>query len=130
MMERKSYYLIIMLIALVICVGVFLYQFNNDVPTFMMINETEVSENASFSGVLADAYGFPVANQTITFHKPGYELGTIVDVVTDENGQFTIENAEYLPDAGDDNYYGDFTFAGHDKYQGCTFEGNVTVVPK
>ena len=48
---------------------------------------------------------------------------------TDENGEFTIENAEYLPDAGKDNYYGDFTFAGQGKYQGCTYEANVTVVP-
>jgi hypothetical protein len=55
-------------------------------------------------------------------------MGTLVDVTTDESGQFTIENAQYLPDAGKDNYYGDFTFAGHDKYQGSTFEGNVTVV--
>lgn len=128
-MERKSYYLIILLIAFVICIGVFLYQFNNDVPTFIMINETEVVENASFSGMLSDAYGYGVANQTITFHKPGYELGTIVDVVTDNTGRFTIENAEYLPDAGEDNYYGDFTFAGAGKYQGCTYEGNVSVIP-
>lgn len=127
-MERQSYYLIILLIAFVICIGVFLYQFNNDVPTFIMINETEVAENASFSGMLSDAYGYGVANQTITFHKPGYEMGTLVDVVTDDTGQFTIENAEYLPDAGNDNYYGDFTFAGNGKYQGCTYEGNVTVI--
>lgn len=129
-MERKSYYLIILLIAFVICIGVFLYQFNNDVPTFIMVNETEVVENASFSGMLSDAYGYAVPNQTIVFHKPGYELGTIVTVVTDDTGKFTIENAEYLPDAGKDNYYGDFTFAGNGKYQGCTYEGNVTVVPK
>ena len=129
-MERKSYYLIILLVALVVCIGVFLYQFNNDVPTFIMINETEVAENASFSGMLSDAYGYGVANQTITFHKPGYKMGTLVDVVTDDAGQFTIENAEYMPDAGDDNYYGDFTFAGSGKYQGCTYEGNVTVIHK
>ena len=128
-MERKSYYLIILLIALVICFGVFLYQFNNDVPTFIIINETEVAQNGSFSGILMDAYSYGVANQTITFHKPGYQMGTIVDVTTDENGEFTVENAEYLPDAGKDNYYGDFTFAGNGKYQGCTFEGNVTVIP-
>ena len=128
-MERKSYYLIILLIALVICFGVFLYQFNNDVPTFIIINETEVAQNGSFSGMLMDAYSYGVANQTITFHKPGYQMGTIVDVTTDENGEFTVENAEYLPDAGKDNYYGDFTFAGNGKYQGCTFEGNVTVIP-
>jgi hypothetical protein len=126
-MERKSYYLIILLVAFVICIGVFLYQFNNDVPTFIMINETSVAENASFSGMLSDAYGYGVANQTITFHKPGYNMGTLVDVVTDDAGKFTIENAEYLPDAGKDNYYGNFTFAGQGKYKGCTYEGNVTV---
>lgn len=128
-MERKSYYLIILLIALVICIGVFLYQFNNDVPTFMLINVTEVHENGSFSGVLTDAYGLGVPNQTITFHKPGHNMGTLVDVTTGENGEFTIENAEYLPDAGKDNYYGNFTFAGNGKYQGCTYECNVTVIP-
>ena len=127
-MERKSYYLIIILVAFVICMGVFLYQFNNDVPTFIIINETEVHENGSFSGMLTDAYGFGVANQTITFHKPGHKMGTIVDVVTDEKGQFTIEKAQYLSDAGKDSYYGNFTFAGNGKYQGCTYEGNVTVV--
>lgn len=128
-MERKSYYLIILLIALVICIGVFLYQFNNDVPTFMIINETEVHENGSFSGILMDAYSYGVANQTITFHKPGNGMGTLVEVTTDENGEFTVENAEYLPDAGKDNYYGDFTFAGNGKYQACTYGGNVTVIP-
>lgn len=127
-MERKSYYLIILLVALVICIGVFLYQFNNDVPTFMVINATEVHENGSFSGMLMDAYSYGVANQTITFHKPGNKMGTLVEVTTDENGEFTIENAEYLPDGGKDNYYGDFTFAGNGKYQGCTYEGNVTVI--
>lgn len=127
-MEKQSYYLIIILVAFVICIGVFLYQFNNEVPTFIIINETEVHENGSFSGMLMDAYSYGVANQTITFHKPGYKMGTIVDVVTDENGEFTIENAEYIPDAGKDNYYGDFTFAGNGKYQGCRYEGNVTVL--
>ena len=48
---------------------------------------------------------------------------------TDENGEFFIENAQYLEDAGKDNYYGNFTFAGDDKYQGCTYIGNVTVIP-
>ena len=128
-MEKQSYYLILLLIALVICFAVFWFQFNNDVATFIIINETEVHENGSFSGLLLDAYSYGVANQTITFHKPGYEMGTLVDVVTDEEGEFTIENAEYLPDAGKDNYYGDFTFAGNGKYQGCTYEGNVTVIP-
>lgn len=129
-MERESYYLIILLVALVICFGVFWFQFNNNVATFMILNQTEVVENASFSGMLMDSYSYGVPNQTITFHKPGSELGTLVDVVTDENGEFTIENAEYLPDAGEDNYYGDFTFAGSGKYQGCVCDANVTVVPK
>ena len=127
-MERKSYYLIILLVAFVICIGVFWFQFNNDVATFIMINETEVTEGGSLSGMLVDAYGYGVANQTVTFHKPGHKMGTIVDTQTDENGQFTIANVEYLQDAGDDNYYGNFTFAGQGKYQGCTYEGNVTVV--
>ena len=128
-MEKGSKYLIVLLVAFVICIGVFWFQFNNDVATYILINETEVAENGSFSGVLMDAYGYGVANQTITFHKPGYEMGTLVDVVTDEDGKFTIENAQYLSDAGRDNYYGDFSFAGSGKYQGCTYEGNVTVVP-
>ncbi|MBQ8016533.1 MAG: hypothetical protein IJ258_00345 [Methanobrevibacter sp.] len=128
-MEKQSKYLIILLVALVICIAVFWFQFNNNVSTVIIVNETEVQENGSFSGLLMDAYGYGVANKTVTFHKPGYEMGTLVDAVTDENGEFTIENAEYLSDAGDDNYYGDFTFAGDGKYAGCTYEGNVTVVP-
>jgi hypothetical protein len=129
-MERKSYFLIILLIGLVICVGVFWFQFNNDVATFIIVNETEVAENESFSGMLMDAYSYGVANQTISFHKPGHEMGNIVVAQTDENGEFTIDNAEYLPNAGENNYYGNFTFAGNGKYQGCTYEGNVTVIQK
>ena len=75
-MEKQSYYLILLLIALVICFAVFWFQFNNDVATFIIINETEVHENGSFSGLLLDAYSYGVANQTITFHKPGYEMGS------------------------------------------------------
>lgn len=130
MMEKQSYFLIILLVAFVICMGVFWFQFNNDVSTFIIVNETEVQENGSFSGMLMDAYSNGVANQTITYHKPGYQMGIIVDAQTDEKGEFTITNAEYLPDAGDENYYGDFTFAGNGKYKGCVYEGNVTVVSK
>lgn len=129
-MERKSYYLIILLVAFVICMGVFWFQFNNNVSTFILVNETQVAENGSFSGALMDAYGYGVANKTITFHKPGNKLGTLVDITTDANGEFKITNAEYLPNASDDNYYGDFTFAGDGKYQGCTYEGKVTVTAK
>lgn len=128
-MEKQSKILILLLVAFVICIGIFWFQFNNNVSTFIIVNETQVTEGDSFSGMLVDSYGNGVANQTITFHKPGYQMGTIVDVVTDENGEFVIENEEYLPDVGGDNYYGNFTFAGHDKYQGCIYEGNVTVNP-
>ena len=129
-MERQSYFLIILLVAFIICMGVFWFQFNNDVSTFIILNESEVAENGSFSGMLMDAYSNGVPNQTISFHKPGYEMGNVVVTQTDENGEFTIENAEYLPDAEKDNYYGNFTFAGNGKYLGCTYEGNVTVVSK
>ena len=128
-MERESYYFLLLLIAFAICIGVFWFQFNNDVATFMIINNTEVQEGDTFKGALIDAYGMSVPNKTITYHKPGYQMGTLVDTQTDENGEFFIENAQYLEDAGKDNYYGDFTFAGDDKYQGCTYIGNVSVIP-
>ena len=128
-MERESYYFLLLLIAFAICIGVFWFQFNNDVATFMIINNTEVQEGDTFKGALIDAYGMSVPNKTITYHKPGYQMGPLVDTQTDENGEFFIENAQYLEDAGKDNYYGDFTFAGDDKYQGCTYIGNVTVIP-
>ena len=126
-METK--YLVVLVALFLICIGVFWFQFNNDVATFMIINETQVEENGTIHGLLMDSYSYGVANKTITYHKPGYEMGTVVVTQTDSNGEFSIENVEYLPDAGDDNYYGGFTFAGDDKYQGCTYEGNVTVIP-
>ena len=129
-MERESYYFLFLLIGLAICAGVFWFQFNYETPTYLIFNATEVEENGSFAGVLNDAYGFPVANKTITYHKPGYEMGTLVDVQTDDTGEFVIENAQYLPDAGKDNYYGNFVFAGDGKYQACSFDGNITVIPK
>lgn len=128
-MERESYYFLLLLIAFAICIGVFWFQFNNDVATFMIINNTEVQEGDTFKGALIDAYGMSVPNKTITYHKPGYQMGTLVDTQTDENGEFFIENAQYLEDTGKDNYYGNFTFAGDDKYQGCTYIGNVSVIP-
>ncbi len=69
-----------------------------------------------------------VANKTITYHKPGYQMGTVVDIKTKDDGSFTIENAQYLANATGENYYGDFTFAGDGKYKECSYEGNVTVV--
>ena len=95
-MERESYYFLILLIAFAICIGVFWFQFNNDVSTFMIINNTEVQEGGAFKGALIDAYGMSVPNKTITYHKPGYQMGTLVTTQTDENGEFFIENAQYL----------------------------------
>lgn len=119
--------LIALLLAFVVCIGVFLYQYNNDVATFIIVNETQVVENGSFSGMLMDSYGQGVANKTVTCHKPD---GTVIEVMTDENGEFTISNAEYLPDAGEGNCYSGFAFEGDGKYLGCTYEGNVTVTAK
>ena len=127
-MERESYFLIILLVAFCVCIGVFFYQYNNDVATFIILNETEVVENGSFSGLLMDAYSQGVPNKTITFHKPGDGAGASAQAVTDENGEFTIEKVEYSPGAADENYYGKFTFEGDGKYTGCTYDGKVTVV--
>lgn len=102
--------------------AVFWFQFNNDVATFIIVNETEVAENGSFSGMLVDAYSYGVANQTVSFYKPGHVLTT---AQTDENGKFTIENAEYV---SGDKYYCNFTFEGNGKYMGCSYDGNVCVV--
>ena len=68
-MERESYYFLFLLIGLAICAGVFWFQFNYETPTYLIFNATEVEENGSFAGVLNDAYGFPVANKTITYHN-------------------------------------------------------------
>lgn len=128
-MEKQSYYFLILLIGFAICIGIFWFQFNNDVTTFMIVNATEIEEGESFKGALIDSYGQAVKNKTITYHKPGYQMGTLVTTQTDENGEFFIENAEYLQDAPNENWYGDFTYAGDGKYQGCAYERNVTVYP-
>lgn len=111
-----------------ICIGIFVFQLNNDVATVIIINETEIPENGKITGVLMDSFGNGVANKTITFHKPSYELGSIVTTTTNENGEFVINNVEYLPDIGENNYYGNFTFAGDNKYNPCSYEGNLTVI--
>ncbi len=128
-MEKQSKILILLLVALAICIGVFLYQYNNDVGTIIMLNQTEVSQNSSFSGMLIDSFGQGVANKTITYHKPGQDNGDVVDVTTDDKGEFKVENAEYLPNNSDDNYYSKFTFVGDEKYKGFTYEGKVIVKP-
>ncbi|MEE0880126.1 MAG: hypothetical protein UIL36_00825 [Turicibacter sp.] len=75
-----------------------------------------------------DAYGYGVANKTVTFHKPSNGTDSLANITTDNNGEFTIEHAEYFPGAGSDNYYSNFTFAGEGKYQGCVYESDVMVV--
>lgn len=129
-MEKQSYYFLLAIIVFIICIGVFWMQYTHDTPTYMIVNGSEVAEGGSFSGMLMDAYGQGVPNRTIVYHKPGYQMGTIVDTQTDETGEFTITNAEYLSDNSDENYYGNFTFAGDERYHGCVYEGNVTVIPK
>ena len=128
-MEKQSKILILLLVALAICIGVFLYQYNNDVGTIIMLNQTEVSQNSSFSGMLIDSFGQGVANKTIMYHKPGQDNGDVVDVTTDDKGEFKVENAEYLSNNSDDNYYSKFTFVGDEKYKGFTYEGKVIVKP-
>lgn len=127
-MEKQSKILILLLVALTICIGVFLYQYNNDVGTIIMINQTEVSQNSSFSGMLIDSFGQGVANKTITYQKPGHD-GDVVEVTTDDKGEFKVENAEYQLNNSDDNYYSKFTFAGDGKYKSFTYEGKVMVKP-
>ena len=84
-MEKKSKYLIIMLVAFVICVGVFLYQHNNNVDTVIILNESKLIEGKSFSGMLLDSYGFGVANKTISYHQPGDQNGSLVNVTTNSD---------------------------------------------
>ena len=123
-MEKKSKYLIIMLVAFVICVGVFLYQHNNNVDTVIILNESKVTEGKSFAGMLLDSYGFGLPNKTITYHQPGDQMGNFVKITTNDKGGFVIDNARY---SDGDNAYTNFTFAGDGKYKSCVYHGNVTV---
>ena len=49
-MDKK--YLIILGIICIACFSIFFYQFTNSVDTFIVINETEVSENGTVTGFL------------------------------------------------------------------------------
>lgn len=126
----KTKYLLILVVAMIICFGVFFYQMDHNLETVIVFNSTEIPENGTAVGFLMDSFGRGIPNKTITFHKPGNEMGTLVTVVTDENGTFLIKNVQYLPDAGKENYYGKFSFAGDSKYKGSTFAHNLTVIPK
>jgi hypothetical protein len=124
-METK--YLIILIIAAIACFSVFFYQFTGNVETFIIFNETEVAENGTFSGSLMDAYARGVANKTITYHQAGDDKSKFVNVTTDANGIFHIENVKNRPESGANNYYGDVSFKGDGQFKPCVFEYNLTV---
>lgn len=126
----KTKYLLILIVIMIICFGIFFYQMDHNLETVIVFKSTEIPENGTAVGFLMDSFGRGIPNKTITFHKPGNEMGTLVRVVTDENGTFFIKNMQYLPDTGKENYYGKFTFAGDDKYKGSSFNNNLTVIPK
>ena len=121
----KKSYLALLFVAMLICFGVFFYQLDNNSDTMIVFNGTEISENGTATGYLIDAFGRGIPNKTITFHQPGN--GT-VSVVTDSNGAFYIKNVRNIPELGKDNYYGDITFEGDNKYKKSTFEYNLTVI--
>lgn len=126
----KTKYLLILVVLMIVCFGIFFYQMDHNLDTIIVFNSTEIPENGTAVGYLMDSFGRGIPNKTITFHKPGYEMGTLVTVTTDDNGTFYIRNLQYLPGAGKDNYYGNFTFAGDDKYKASTFNQKLTVIPK
>ena len=117
-MENK--HLIILVIIALICVGIFIYQFNNNVGTLITLNQSEVTENNTFAGMLTDAYGWGIANQTITYQT----ANTTKTTQTNDEGKFIIK-AEYIP--GAENYYTNFTYSGNGKYQPCEYQEKVTV---
>lgn len=126
--------LIVLVLALILSVSLFVYvgslNSNFNKTTAITFDNTKINEGDSIVGHLVDKDGNGIANKLITFHKPGYEMGTLVTATTDENGTFIIENAEYLADAGKENYYGNFAFAGDDEYEGCSYDSKLTIIPK
>lgn len=123
--------LIVMIIALILSLSLVLFvgtiKDTDSRVTSITFDNTIVMEGSSIVGHLVDMNGNGIANKLITYHKPGYEMGTLVTAKTDENGTFIIKNVEYLSDAGEDNYYGDFYFAGDDKYEACNYKANITI---
>ena len=90
----KTKYLIILGVAMIICFAIFAYQFTSSVDTFIVINETQVSENGTITGYLMDAYARGVENKTITYHQAGDNQSQRVSVMTGPNGIFKIENVK------------------------------------
>ena len=123
----KTKYLLILVALCIICFSIFAYQFTNDISTIIVINETEVKENGTFTGFLMDSYSRGVENQTIYYHQAGDDKNTFVNVTTGPEGIFKIKNVKNVPESGSNNYYGDITFKGDEKYQPCVYEYNLTV---
>ena len=123
----KTKYLIILGVVMIICFAIFAYQFTSSVDTFIVINETEVSENGTITGYLMDAYARGVANKTISYHQAGDNQSQRVSVMTDSNGIFKIENVNNVPESGSNNYYGDFSFNGEGEFHSCVFDRNITL---
>ncbi|RAP50326.1 MAG: hypothetical protein BZ136_01520 [Methanosphaera sp. rholeuAM74] len=125
--DKKNIELVILLTVFIVCVCVFVYQYNNDVTTTLLVNESEVHENATFKGLLMDSYGSGVANVTITYNKPSNNTNdSLVELKTDDTGSFTIK-AEYVHDKSADNSYSNFSFNGSGKYKPSKWDGRVTV---
>lgn len=121
-------FLIVLIILAIICFGIFFFQFNNNVTTVILMNETKIPENGTAVGFLMDSYGRGVQNQTITYHQAGDAKDVFVNVTTDVNGRFEIKNLKKHPESGADDYYGDISFYGFKQYKGCEFEYNLTVI--
>lgn len=124
----KTKYLILLIIAAVICFSIFFYQFSMaSVDTFIVINETETAENGTITGFLMDAYARGVENKTITYHQAGDDKSKHVNITTGKDGKFVIENVKNVPDSTSNNYYGDFSFNGDSKFKSCKFGQNITI---
>lgn len=124
-MDNK--YLLLLVVLAVICFSVFFYQLNHNVDTFIVINETQATENGTVHGFLMDAYSRGVPKKTIYYHQAGDNRTTLLNVTTDGNGMFTIKNLRNVPESGENNYYGNFSFKGDKEFDPCTYEHNIVV---
>ena len=123
----KTIYLIILIAVMLICFGIFFYQYTNDIQTFIIINETDVAENGTITGFLMDSYARGVENKTIYYHQAGDTKSALHNVTTGKDGIFKIENVKNVPESGSNNYYGDISFNGDGQFKSCIFERNITV---
>ena len=96
----KTIYLIILIAVMLICFGIFFYQYTNDIQTFIVINETDVAENGTITGFLMDSYARGVENKTIYYHQAGDTKSALHNVTTGKDGIFKIENVKNVPESG------------------------------